>query len=82
MCRQLPEVNEKIRTLRDGKEKSENFEKDYQTLTKKREGIYLHEAQLQTQRAEIEKIRQKLDYNQCLVVSDFCGHYCTNNKKI
>ena len=81
LCRQIPIVNETIRTLRSGELKSENVEADLNVWTKKREGIYLHESQLHNQRGEVEKIRQKLDYHQALVISDFAGHYSTNNSK-
>ena len=81
LCKQLPEVNERIRKLRNKEIKTENSEKDTNAAMKKREGIYLHEAQLHNQRGEIERIRQKLDYHQVLVVSDFAGHYGTRNQK-
>ena len=82
ICKQISEVNDRIKKLRSGELKSENVEADLQAAVRKREGIYLHEAQLHNQRGEVEKIKQKLNYEQCLVVSDFCGHYATNNKKV
>lgn len=51
-------------------------------MIKTRNEIYVHEAQLRAQRAAITKLIETLQYQQCLVIADFCGHYSSINKKM
>ena len=72
ICLSMSEVNKEIK---EGKG-------DHQMLLQRKKGIQLHQSQLQTQRAEITRIRENLAYDQCLVVMDFGGHYTDDTKKI
>src|SRR6185437_4601086 len=80
ICSILPEINKEIELLRRGDVKHEDPERRLAVLVRKRSDIFLHEAQLQVQRAEITKIREDLKYRQCLVFQDFIGHYIANSR--
>lgn len=71
-----------IKDIQEGKEKAQSTERLLQVWNKKKQDGLLHYAQLQTQRAEVTKIREQLNYKQCQVIQDFVGHYSTKNKKI
>jgi len=53
-----------------------------QILERKQLEILRHQGQLQTQRGEITKIRETINYNQCLCILDFGGHYSCRQRKI
>ena len=82
MCGKLPEVLQQIKDIEEGRVKPENPGGELQKLRRKKTDIYIHQAQLQVQRGEITKIRENLSYTQCLIISDFCGHYTKDGGKM
>jgi hypothetical protein len=82
ICNSLPSINQKIKDIQEGKEKATSTQRFLQVWQQKKMNVLLHQAQLQTQRGEITRIREQLNYKQCHVIQDFVGHYTSWNKKI
>src|SRR5690606_14030997 len=77
MCSKIPVVDKKLRDLLAMEIKPQDFERRKAKLQQERSALWLHESQLQVQRGEIERIKANLVDGQCLVLTDYAGHYTT-----
>jgi hypothetical protein len=77
-CVRGTEIEAELRELE--KRHGPDVVREKEILESERRDILLHHRQLQVQRAEVTKIRENLNYDQCLLLEDFIGHYSDSSK--